>query len=36
VSLLWTTATGLFMSAMGIVAMLFGIWWMRKTVTIEV
>ncbi len=36
VSLLWTTAPGIFMSFMGILAMLFGIWWMRKTVQIEV
>jgi tight adherence protein B len=36
VSLLWTTTVGLFMCFMGIMAMLFGIWWMRKTVTIEV
>ncbi len=36
VSLLWTTLPGLVMSVMGLLAMLFGIWWMRKTVTIEV
>ena len=36
VSLLWTTLPGLVMTVMGILAMLFGIWWMRKTVTIEV
>jgi len=36
VSLLWTTLPGIVMSVMGILAMLFGIWWMRKTVTIEV
>jgi tight adherence protein B len=36
VSLLWTTTMGLFMCVMGVLAMLFGIWWMRKTVTIEV
>ena len=36
VSLLWTTTVGLVMCAMGVLAMLFGIWWMKKTVTIEV
>lgn len=36
ISLLWTTLPGLAMSAMGIVAMVIGIWWMRKTVQIEV
>ncbi|HYN67111.1 MAG TPA: type II secretion system F family protein [Ornithinibacter sp.] len=36
VSLLWTTLPGMLMSFMGILAMLFGIWWMRKTVQIEV
>ena len=36
VSLLWTTLPGLVMAVMGVLAMLFGIWWMRKTVTIEV
>ena len=36
VSLLWTTLPGLVMTVMGILAMLAGIFWMRKTVSIEV
>ncbi len=36
VSLLWTTLPGLVMTVMGILAMLVGILWMRKTVAIEV
>jgi tight adherence protein B len=36
VSLLWTTTVGLVMCVMGVLAMMFGIWWMKKTVTIEV
>ena len=36
VSLLWTTIPGYVMCVAGILAMMFGIWWMRKTVTIEV
>ena len=36
VSLLWTSLPGILMSVMGVLAMLFGIWWMKKTVTIEV
>ena len=36
VSLLWTTLPGIFMCIAGIMAMIVGIFWMRKTVTIEV
>jgi tight adherence protein B len=36
VSLLWTTTVGLVMCVMGVLAMMFGIWWIKKTVTIEV
>ena len=36
VSLLWTTFMGLVMSVGGIVAMILGIFWMKKTVAIEV
>lgn len=36
VSLLWTTGLGLIASAMGIIAMVIGIFWMRKVVKIEV
>ena len=36
VSLLWTTLLGLVMCAAGIVAMVIGIFWMRKVVQIEV
>ena len=36
VSLLWTTLYGLIMCAMGIVAMVIGIFWMRNVVKIEV
>ncbi|WP_377643888.1 type II secretion system F family protein [Oryzobacter terrae] len=36
VSLLWTTFMGIVMSVSGIVAMILGIFWMKKTVSIEV
>ncbi len=36
VSLLWTTFMGIVMSVGGIVAMILGIFWMKKTVSIEV
>ena len=36
VSLLWTTLYGLIMCAMGLVAMVIGIFWMRNVVKIEV
>lgn len=36
VSLLWTTLLGIIMSVAGVIAMVLGVFWMRKTVTIEV
>ena len=36
VSLLWTTLLGILMSIAGIIAMIIGIFWMRKVVQIEV
>jgi len=36
VSQLWTTGMGLAMSAFGLVAMVIGVFWMRKTVEVEV
>lgn len=36
VSLLWTTLLGILMSVAGIIAMIIGIFWMRKVVQIEV
>ena len=36
VSLLWTTLMGILMCIAGLIAMVIGIFWMRKVVKIEV